>query len=249
EPKAVFEFLEENAKVLSKENLGIIITELEKLQKEFVPKIEDKYYASPEVQRELAKIYLAKKDINDINNAETEALKTLLDETNKGGFKVETAEGMFFPIVNYSTYKNYAQYLSEDLKSYIEIMAVESDSVPAKDGALVIGWDKVIERALTQEAFIKKYADSDKLPEVKQLYNKYLQFSFLGLNNTPLFSYDGKVMAEGAKLAYSKIDFTIDDSELRKSLKDFMVLLVDSNYKLTPEIERYRKSVVEKIAN
>jgi hypothetical protein len=128
-------------------------------------------------------------------------------------------------------------------------MTVESDSVPAKDGALVIGWDKVIERALTQEAFIKKYADSDKLPEVKQLYNKYLQFSFLGLNNTPLFSYDGKVMAEGAKLAYSKIDFTIDDSELRKSLKDFMVLLVDSNYKLTPEIERYRKSVVEKIAN
>jgi hypothetical protein len=244
EPKAIFKFLDENAKVLSEENVALIINGIEKLQKEYLPKLDEKYNASPEIQTELAKIYLAKKDINDPKNIETEALKNLIDETMKSGYKVETAEGMFYPVINYSFYKDYSRYLPEDLNSYIEIMSVESDRVPAKDAALVIGWDELVERALKQEAFIKKYADSSKLPEVSELYKKYKTFTFLGLNNTPLFSYEGNVMVEGAKLAYENVDFTTDDSQLKKDLKDFMILLVDSNYKLTPEIDKFRKDII-----
>jgi hypothetical protein len=246
EPKAVFEFLDENAKDLSKENVALIVNGLEKLQKEYLPKLEEKYNVSQESQTELAKLYIAKKDINDPKNMESEALKSLIDETAKSGYKVETAEGMFYPVINYSIYKNYSKYLPEDLNSYIEIMSVESDKVPAKDAALVIGWDELIERALNQEAFIKKYADSSKLPEVSELYKKYVTFTFLGLNNTPLFEYDGNVMAEDAKKVYSSIDFTTNDSQLKKDLKDFMVLVVDSNYKLTPEVDKFRKDIIAK---
>ncbi|MDF2531235.1 MAG: hypothetical protein K0Q65_816 [Clostridia bacterium] len=247
QPKEVFEFLDENAKVLTKENVALIMNDLEKLQKEYLPKLEEKYFESTELQKELIDLYLEKKDINYINdtsNIETEALKSLIDETRRSGYKVETAEGMFFPIVDYSAYKSYAQYISDDLKAYIEIMALESDDVPAKDAALVIGWDEVIDRAAKQEAFIKKYADSSKLPEVKQLYNKYLTFTFLGLNNTPLFSYDGNVMAEDAKAVYTKLDFSANDSEYMQSLKGFMELLKNSNYKLTPEIDKFRKAII-----
>lgn len=246
EPKAVFEFLNENAKVLSKENVTLIVNGLKKLQKEYLPKLEGKYYDKTEIQTDLAKIYLAKKDMNDPKNIETEALKNLIDETVKSGYKVETAEGMFFPIINYSFYKNYSKYLPEDLNGYIEIMSVESDKVPAKDAALVIGWDEMIERALKQEAFIKKYADSSKLPEISELYKKYLTFTFLGLNNTPLFAYDGNVMVEDAKKVYTNIDFTTNDSQLKKDLKDFMELLKASNYKLTPEIDKFRKDIIGK---
>jgi hypothetical protein len=246
EPKLIFEFLNENAKVLSKENVALITNELEKLQKEYLPKLDEKYNTSPDIQTELTKIYVAKKDINDPKNMETEALKTLIGETMKSGYKVETAEGMFYPVIDYSFYKSYSKYLPGDLNSYIEIMSVESDRVPAKDAALVIGWDELIERALKQEAFIKKYADSSKLPEVSELFKKYRTFTFLGLNNTPLFSYEGNVMVEGAKLAYENVDFTTDDSQLKKDLKDFMVLLVDSNYKLTPEIDKFRKAIIAK---
>jgi hypothetical protein len=244
EPKAIFKFLDENAKVLSEENVALIINGIEKLQKEYLPKLDEKYNASPEIQTELAKIYLAKKDINDPKNIETEALKNLIDETMKSGYKVETAEGMFYPVINYSFYKDYSRYLPEDLNSYIEIMSVESDRVPAKDAALVIGWDELVERALKQEAFIKNYVDSSKLPEVSELFKKYRTFTFLGLNNTPLFSYEGNIMVEDAKLAYEKVDFTTNDSQLKKDLKDFMILLVDSNYKLTPEIDKFRKDII-----
>jgi hypothetical protein len=244
EPKAIFKFIDENAKVLSEENVALIINGIEKLQKEYLSKLDEKYNASPEIQTELAKIYLAKKDINDPKNMETEALKNLIDETMKSGYKVETAEGMFYPVINYSFYKGYSRYLPEDLNSYIEIMSVESDRVPAKDAAIVIGWDELVERALKQEAFIKKYADSSKLPEVSELFKKYRTFTFLGLNNTPLFSYEGNVMVEDAKSAYESVDFTTDDSQLKKDLKDFMILLVDSNYKLTPEIDKFRKDII-----
>jgi hypothetical protein len=244
EPKAIFKFLDENAKVLSEENVALIINGIEKRQKEYLPKLDEKYNASPEIQTELAKIYLAKKDINDPKNIETEALKNLIDETMKSGYKVETAEGMFYPVINYSFYKDYSRYLPEDLNSYIEIMSVESDRVPAKDAALVIGWDELVERALKQEAFIKNYVDSSKLPEVSELFKKYRTFTFLGLNNTPLFSYEGNIMVEDAKLAYEKVDFTTNDSQLKKDLKDFMILLVDSNYKLTPEIDKFRKDII-----
>jgi hypothetical protein len=244
EPKLIFEFLNENAKVLSKENVALITNELEKLQKEYLPKLDEKYNTSPDIQTELTKIYVAKKDINDPKNMETEALKTLIGETMKSGYKVETAEGMFYPVINYSFYKGYSRYLPEDLNSYIEIMSVESDRVPAKDAALVIGWDELVERALKQEAFIKNYVDSSKLPEVSELFKKYRTFTFLGLNNTPLFSYEGNIMVEDAKLAYEKVDFTTNDSQLKKDLKDFMILLVDSNYKLTPEIDKFRKDII-----
>jgi hypothetical protein len=246
EPKAGFEFLDENAKDLSKENVALIVNGLEKLQKEYLPKLEEKYNVGQEIQTELAKLYIAKKNINDPKNIETEALKSLIDETAKSGYKVETAEGMFYPVINYSIYKNYSKYLPEDLNSYIEIMSVESDKVPAKDAALVIGWNELIERALNQEAFIKKYTDSSKLPEVSELYKKYVTFTFLGLNNTPLFEYDTNVMTEDAKKAYLSIDFTTNDSQLKKDLKDFMELLKDSNYKLTPEIDKFRKDIIAK---
>ena len=43
---------------------------------------------------------------------ETEALKNLIDETMKSGYKVETAEGMFYPVINYSFYKSYSEVLA-----------------------------------------------------------------------------------------------------------------------------------------
>ncbi|MDD4238703.1 MAG: hypothetical protein PHT62_09115 [Desulfotomaculaceae bacterium] len=75
---------------------------------------------------------------------------------------------MFFPIIDYGFYENFSSYVTPDMKDCIDIMAVESEQVPAKDAALVIGWDGVIKRALNQEAFINTHKDSIRINEVKQ---------------------------------------------------------------------------------
>lgn len=242
-PVEIFDFMNENANALSKENVSIILGDLEKLQRDSLSKLEEKFYAQ-ELQKEFIEGYIAKKDINDPNSFQSEVIKSLINEAKENGYKVETAEGMFYPIINYSAYKNYVQYMAEDMKAYVEIMATESDAAPAKDAALVIGWDELVERALKQEAFIKKFSESSKLDEVKQLHTNYLSFVFFGLNNTPLFDYQGGVMNADAKAAYEKIDFSTNDSELKQSLKGYMDLLGKSNYKLTKEVEAYRIKIV-----
>jgi len=245
QPKEVFEFLDQNVKKLSKEKVASMINDLEKLQKDHLPKLEERFYKE-EVQGEFGKLYMAKKDINNSTSAETEELKDLVVETAKSGYKVETAEGAFFPIVDYSAYKEYVQYMTEDLKAYIEIMSVESDKVPAKDAALVIPWEDLVRRAIRQEAFINKYADSSKLAEVKELHKNYMYFVFFGLNNTPLFDYQNKLMNEEAKAAYGKIDLNSSDSKVMENLKGYMELLEKDGYKLTKEVEKFRNDIVGK---
>jgi hypothetical protein len=159
---------------------------------------------------------------------------------------VETAEGTFFPIMDYEFLKKYSPYASDDIKEYINIMAVESNKVPAKDAALVIGWDEVVERALAQQAFIEKYGSSDKVEAVKELNKRYLTFMLYGLNNTPLFSYEDKTMNKEAKEAYQNAIKDNKDNALIKTLSSYMELLEKSGYKFTEEADKFRKAAVEK---
>ena len=46
-------------------------------------------------------------------------------------------------------------------------MVRESSNPPAKDAALIIGWDELIERALFQEKFLLDFPYSIRVPEVK----------------------------------------------------------------------------------
>ncbi|MBC2581481.1 hypothetical protein [Clostridium sp. DJ247] len=126
-------------------------------------------------------------------------------------------------------------------------MSIESNNTPAKDASLIIGWDEVIKRALKQESFINNYNDSIKINDIKQLYKKYVTFLLYGANNTPLFHYDSKIMVSDAKIAYTNILKSDNNSKLIESIKAFLNVLKKNDYKLTGEVENYRKSIVDNI--
>jgi hypothetical protein len=122
-------------------------------------------------------------------------------------------------------------------------MAVESEKVPAKDAALVISWDEVLERAFSQEAYIEKYGSSPKLDSIKELYNKYHTFILFGLNNTPLFSYEDKAMDKEARTAFEKAVKDNQDSKLGQLLGSYMKVIEKNGYKLTDEVDKFRKEI------
>lgn len=248
-PKAdvVIQFIDKNIAKVSKENASEMITKFEEIQKSNLPALEEKYFNSETVQGKLAEVYMSGFDVTKFEDIQDEELKDLLMDTKDTGYKVETAEGTFFPIINYEFYKKYSGYVSEDIKDYIDIMAVESNNVPAKDAALVIGWDEIIERALTQEKFIKKHENSAKAEEVEQLQKKYYAFMMYGANNTPLFSYETKVMVTDAKAAYTNALKNEGDSETMKMLGIYMDVLDKTDYKLSDEAEKFRKDAVERL--
>jgi hypothetical protein len=161
------------------------------------------------------------------------------------GYRVETAEGMYFPIMNYEYMKKYSSYVTGDMRDYIDIMAVETNKVPAKDAGLVISWEEVIARALAQESFVSKYGSSARTEGVEELRKRYVTFMLYGLNNTPLFSYDTKTMNPEAREAYARAVSGNSSGELVQLLKKYMEVLEKSDYKLTPEVEEFRKNAAE----
>ncbi|MGI6778904.1 MAG: hypothetical protein ACOX7R_13115 [Acetivibrionales bacterium] len=242
----IINFINENILLVSKENASAMVCRFEEVQENNLPELEKKYYADS-IQEKLNDAYKPGYiiDINEIDSIDDKELKDLLVKTRDVGFKVETAEGMFFPIINYEFYKKYSSYVMEDIKEYIDIMAVESGKAPARDAALVIGWDEVLDRALIQEKFINQYTESERINDIRQLYEKYVRFALFGLNNTPLFNYDSLTMSDEAKSIYLEAVEKQEESKLMEKLQGFIEILEKSNYRLTDEASEYRETVLE----
>lgn len=243
-PLEVVEFIDNNIETLSKENGSYMVMTLERVQKNYLLRLEDKFYTE-DMQQKITKENKSTMELNEMKEISDNEFLALLEETRKSGFKVETAEGSFFPIIDYEFYTKYNAYVQDDMKEYIAIMAMESAKVPAKDAALVISWKEVVERALAQEKFLNQYSDSKKVNDIKQLHERYITFTLYGLNNTPLFDYSTKLFNKEAKAAYEEILKTEETSEFLKTIGDFQELLKNNKYKLTEEIEKYRKQTSE----
>lgn len=238
--------LNDNVAKVSKEYASTMIFKLEEMQKKNLPKLEERFY-NDDMQSKINKIYNINFNINKIDYIEDKELKDLLVETRNGGYKIETAEGMYFPVLDYESYKQYSPYVTEDIKNYIQIMTVESNKTPIKDAALMISWDELLKRALKQEEFISKYGNSVKINDVRQLYKQYIVFILYGANNTPIFQYDTKELVPEAKISYTNAIKESNNSETLGNIKGFINILEESNYKITEKVESYRKGILEKM--
>lgn len=146
-------------------------------------------------------------------------------------------------MIDYGAYRKYKLYVTNDIGAYITIMATESDLPSSKDNGLVIAWTEVAARALSQEQFIQNHPKSNRISAVKALYTMYVNNTFYGQNNTPLFHYDNLEMDLEAQKAYSSIlTKNNDNSPFLQKLDSFMKLMKDNSYKLTDEVEQYRKT-------
>jgi len=111
----ILNFIGNNISLISEEKASQLINEFEDFQKNYLSRIEEKFYNN-DLQMRIYKIYqngfdLNKiNDINEINKILDQELKELLIETRNSGYKVETAEGMFFPIIDYQFYKQFTSY-------------------------------------------------------------------------------------------------------------------------------------------
>ncbi|WP_440116261.1 hypothetical protein [Paenibacillus sp. QZ-Y1] len=109
-----------------------------------VPNVQDKMLKAYQMNDSFTKLMERTKDSN---------LRALLKEARDSGYRLVMLEGSLYPIMNYSAFQKYDSEIKEDISSYIDIMARETKNLPADDGALVIGYQQVLLRALSQESF------------------------------------------------------------------------------------------------
>lgn len=239
----VIQFINEKITALSPQNASAMVIALENKQKVALSKMQ-MAYENDTIQQKLSKDFRGDLTDNFINGLQDKVIKDVLLETKNSGFKIETAEGFYFPVIDYSLYKKYRSNVTPDIAAYIEIMSVESDQTSVKDAGLMIGWEEIIKRGIRQEQFLKEYYDSAKAEDVKQLLKSYLIFALYGTNNTPLFQYEDKQIAPAAKKIYFESAWTGDGS-FSKIMAEYLILVKKNNYSLTKEVDDYRKKVIQ----
>ena len=162
----------------------------------------------PNVQDQMMKIYKWNDSFTQLMSCtKDKSLRSLLQQARDSGYRLVTIEGSLYPIMNYAAFEKYTSYVNQDIKQYIRIMAVETSNIASEDGALMIGYQDMLNRALNQEWFLNDFPKSNRKNQIQMLMNEYTLYTFYGLDNTPLFDYDTNVMVPNAqkvtKLSYS----------------------------------------------
>lgn len=200
------------------------------------------------VQRSLMKLMKQGDDLTSlIHKTSDKNLKALFKGARDSGYRLETAEGMFYLVLDYPRFQKVRPYVTNDIKSYIDIMTAETKNRFANDAALSISWQEVIKRAQTQEAFVKSYPKSNRVTQVKALYQLYLSISMNGLNNTPMFDYDSKKIDPKAKAALEAAVSKGNPatSGYLKRIKGFLDVVNKNKDTLTPEVRNYINSALK----
>lgn len=241
----LIQYTNENISAVSKGNAVTLVKGIEEVQKANLSQWEKKF-DNDALQKELALVYQENGwSLSGFEGIRDNKLKAIVDQAISNGYKVETAEGFFFPVIDYAFYNEYHEAVTMDLAEYFEIMAVESDQTPVKDAALMIDWEEILSRAARQEQFIKEYSSSTQVEPMRELLNRYVTFALFGANNTPLFSYDTKQMMPEAKQAYQEYAWDEEDGSFSALMREYLSVLEENDYRLTSEVDAYRKKAVK----
>ncbi|WP_052098424.1 hypothetical protein [Paenibacillus stellifer] len=198
----------------------------EKIYPERVQKIIDAAYRKGGTDKGLTYTSL-------MNQVTETSVKTLLTELFGYGYKLETSEGMYYPVMNYEGFKPFKVYTSKDIAAYIDLMATESNRPALSDAAIVITWGELIGRALIMEKFVSQYPSSNRNAAVKDLLKLRTLFVFYGASNTPAYSYgdNGEPTLIDPELKRAYEDVITNGTGNSQILKDIQTLqgILDKN--------------------
>jgi len=207
-----------------------LIRALEAFYKEDLPKTE-KAFEATEVQQALSGLDWPITD-EAIAGLKDEAVRKLVETTVDGGYKVETAEGFYFPVVDYGKLLTFGDQVSISMKTYLELMAMESDSPTAKDAGLVISWDELAARVLANESYIVTFPDTPERKQIESNYIRYLSIYFIGMSNTPNFDYETFAILPELKAQYEQMASSHEATIAGQFAKEFLGILKESKDQL-----------------
>ncbi|MBP3961217.1 hypothetical protein [Paenibacillus lignilyticus] len=137
-----------------------------------------------------------------MNRTSDKDLKILLLASASRGFKLETEEGYYFPVVDYKFFKQYNLFVSPDLVDYISLKITESSAPAVKHDGFQISYTELINRVLRFERFLNQHPDSSQSDQVKDFIRIYKGLPFNGVSNTPLFDPETNRLVPNAKKAF-----------------------------------------------
>ena len=99
-------------------------------------------------------------------------------------FDLAETEVSIIEVPNYY-YNIFKDYVTDDYREYLEITYKENEEPYFTDGSILVSYDKIADRLLTWENFLKKYPNSDLAEIANEKCNIYRRIYILGSDNAP----------------------------------------------------------------
>lgn len=207
EPFVIVNYIDENIQKVTEEEAVKMIEGLEEVQERYLEDYGEQLFVE-DYQGELIslsmdgefQLFFDKTKIEDIKNAN---LKELTNKIIEGKYKLITMEGAFYPIIDYEALKTYNEYLSDEMKSYIDIKSIDSNSPTILDAELV-SFDELAERLIRTESHLKEYPDGTRYEEILRLFGTYLKFYLEGSDNSPIYEYETRKIRDEVLASYKE---------------------------------------------
>ncbi|SFB28014.1 hypothetical protein SAMN05216312_105205 [Cohnella sp. OV330] len=161
-----------------------------------------------------------------IGQIKDEQARALVQGAIDGGYKLETTEGFYFPVVDYGKLKRADTQVTAAMKDYLALLAVESDQKSASDGGLVIERSEVVARAAQAEAYVTAHPDAPERDQAETLFaTRYIPFLLMGLDNTPVFDFDTFKLDSQVKTALEKAIADNPGTVTAKLAQEFLAIV------------------------
>ncbi|WFA08122.1 hypothetical protein [Tissierella sp. Yu-01] len=204
-PEELISYINDNIKKLSSLEGDRMIDELEKTLENNIEDLTNLIFATDKGDELMAiagtETFFPENKVEEIKD---EDLKKEIQKTFDNMYKLINLEGEFYPIIDYAKLKTYEDKLSDEWKSYLDIMAMDSEKRPFADGGMTITFEELAERILETERHLNTYIDGPRQKELLSLYESKLTAYMKGLPNTPIADYSNKQIFDQVLESYEK---------------------------------------------
>lgn len=234
-PDKMIQFIDEKIEKVSTEEADEMIDTLRYSLETNRPLYEEKLFEL-DTMNELIEIdgsepTFQETSIDEINNTE---LKTEVSYLYNNFYQLINLEGQFYPMVNYSQLKDYEDYLSEEMKSYLEIKSIESDERAMADGGLVISFEELAARIFKSEDYLALATAGERKDDILEDYEYKINAYLKGLPNTPIMDYETKKINPTVWESYKN---TADiDYEISTAVNEYIKIIQSNNNQVDDEL-------------
>lgn len=249
EPFVLREFIDKNIDELKEEKATGMLVKFEEVQEDYLKRYTEELFTEG-YQVELLSLsgftqfdgkdgdhvmdglFFDKNRIEEIKNGD---LKELAEQLIDGKYKLINMEGAFYPTIDYEALKDYNEYISEEIKDYIHIQAMDSNSPSVLDAELKITFEELGDRIIDVEDYIEKYPLSKKHDEALSLYGTYLYAYIAGTDNSPIYEYQTSKIKDEVLHSYKKV---IDgkDNKTSQMLVEYMEIIKENKNKIDDSV-------------
>lgn len=190
--------------------------------------------------------YFTREQLQGIDSTET--IK-MIDPLYDIGYKIETSEGMYYPIIDYGVLYQYEDKVTSTVQKYLRLMKRQSDIMAYNDAAVIVPWSELGERLLMAEELLSLEMPSSMKERVEQEFKWGMQSFVFGTNNTPVFNYDDKMITDPEILESFK-KLADNGGVIVKAIMDgYLEVLEEEDYKGTDKVYETLNELMEEHIN